>query len=300
MKLASIDVGSYSIRLSVAELDGGLRLIHEEGVITALATDLKESGLLREDRMEESLQVIKSFVEKAKSLGAERIKIVGTEALRRAKNSSEFIEKLKSLTGIGLKVIAPEEEGRYAFLSVAYSLRPQGRFCIIDQGGGSTEFVCGRGFQVESLRSLPFGIVNLTEEFIHSDPPKLYELESLKNFLDEQIKEVVEPCDQLIGLGGTITTIAAIEYGIYPYKGEEVHGKELSIDKIMFWIETLSSMREKDRIANFPHIEPKRAKVIIPGLLIFYRSMLLFGKDKIKVSDWGLKEGLLVEEVIKK
>jgi len=286
MKLASIDVGSYSIRLSVADLDGGLKLIHEEGVITALATDLKESGLLREDRMEESLQVIKSFVEKAKSLGVERIKIVGTEALRRAKNSSEFIKRLKELTGIELKVIAPEEEGRYAFLSVAYSLRPNGRFCIIDQGGGSTEFVCGRGFQVESLRSLPFGIVNLTEEFIHSDPPKLYELESLKNFLDEQIKEVVEPCDQLIGLGGTITTIAAIEYGIYPYKGEEVHGKELSIDKIMFWIETLSSMKEKDRIANFPHIEPKRAKVIIPGLLIFYRSMLLFGKDKIKVSDW--------------
>jgi exopolyphosphatase/guanosine-5'-triphosphate,3'-diphosphate pyrophosphatase len=300
MKLASIDVGSYSIRLSVADLDGGLKLIHEEGVITALATNLKESGLLREDRMEESLQVIKSFVEKAKSLGVERIKIVGTEALRRAKNSSEFIKRLKELTGIELKVIAPEEEGRYAFLSVAYSLRPNGRFCIIDQGGGSTEFVCGRGFQVESLRSLPFGIVNLTEEFIHSDPPKLYELESLKNFLDEQIKEVVEPCDQLIGLGGTITTIAAIEYGIYPYKGEEVHGKELSIDKIMFWIETLSSMKEKDRIANFPHIEPKRAKVIIPGLLIFYRSMLLFGKDKIKVSDWGLKEGLLVEEVIKK
>jgi len=293
MKLASIDVGSYSIRLSVADLDGGLKLIHEEGVITALATDLKESGLLREDRMEESLQVIKSFVEKAKSLGVERIKIVGTEALRRAKNSSEFIKRLKELTGIELKVIAPEEEGRYAFLSVAYSLRPNGRFCIIDQGGGSTEFVCGRGFQVESLRSLPFGIVNLTEEFIHSDPPKLYELESLKNFLDEQIKEVVEPCDQLIGLGGTITTIAAIEYGIYPYKGEEVHGKELSIDKIMFWIETLSSIKEKDRIANFPHIEPKRAKVIIPGLLIFYRCMLLFGKYKIKVSDWGLKEGPL-------
>ncbi len=300
MRLASIDVGSYSIRLSVADLDGGLKLIHEEGTITALATDLKERGLLREDRMEESLQVIKSFVEKAKSLGAGRIKIVGTEALRRAKNSSEFIERLKELTGIELRVIAPEEEGRYAFLSVAYSLRPQGRFCIIDQGGGSTEFVCGRGFQVESLRSLPFGIVNLTEEFIHSDPPKPYELESLKNFLDEQIKEVVEPCDQLVGLGGTITTITAIEYGIYPYKGEEVHGKELSLDKIMFWLETLSSMREKDRIASFPHIEPKRARVIIPGLLIFYRSMILFGKDKIKVSDWGLKEGLLVEEVIKK
>ncbi len=298
MKVASIDVGSYSIRLSVAEVNAGLELIHEEGRITALATDLKDSGLLRQDRIEESLEVIRDFLQKAKELGAERIKIVGTEALRRAKNAGEFLERLKALTGLELRVITPEEEGRYAFLSVAYSLRPSGRFCIIDQGGGSTEFVCGRGFQIESVRSFPFGIVNLTEEFIHSDPPKNYELESLKNFLDEHIREVVQPCDELVGLGGTITTITAIEYGIYPYRGKDIHGKELSLDRLMFWLETLSSMKERDRIANFPHIEPKRAKVIIPGLVIFYRSMVLFGKNKIKISDWGLKEGLLVEEVL--
>ncbi|MFN3946481.1 MAG: Ppx/GppA family phosphatase [Aquificaceae bacterium] len=300
MKIASIDVGSYSIRLSVAHLNTSLEVLHEEGRITALATDLRESGLLREDRMEESVEVIKGFVEKAKMLGVESVKMVGTEALRRAKNSEEFLRRVKEATGFDLKIITPEEEGKYAFLSVAYSLKPKGRFCIIDQGGGSTEFVCGKGFQIEYLRSLPFGIVNLTEEFVESDPPKNYELESLKNFLDEQIKEVVSPCDELIGLGGTITTIAAIEYGIYPYKGEEVHGKEISLQRLMFWIETLSSMKEKERVAAFPHIEPKRAKVIIPGLVIFYRSMLLFGKERIKVSDWGLKEGLLVEEALKR
>ena len=138
MKVASIDVGSYSIRLSVAEVNTGLELIHEEGRITALATDLKDSGLLRQDRIEESLEVIREFLQKAKELGAERIKIVGTEALRRAKNAGEFLERLKALTELELRVITPEEEGRYAFLSVAYSLRPSGRFCIIDQGGGST------------------------------------------------------------------------------------------------------------------------------------------------------------------
>lgn len=298
MKVASIDVGSYSIRLSVAELDGGIKILHEEGKITALATQLGESGLLREDRIEESLQVIRDFVEKARSLGAERIKIVGTEALRKAKNSQEFITRLKELTGLDLRIIKPEEEGRYAFLSVAYSLRPEGKFCIIDQGGGSTEFVCGKGFVIHKVHSFPFGIVNLTEEFIHSDPPKSYELESLKNFLDEQIKQVVEPCDELVGLGGTITTIAAIEYGVYPYRGEEVHGKELTLDRLMFWLETLSSMKESQRIAYFPHIEPKRARVIVAGLVVFYRSMVLFGKNRIRVSDWGLKEGLLVEEVL--
>ncbi|MDW8095949.1 MAG: Ppx/GppA phosphatase family protein, partial [Aquificaceae bacterium] len=298
MKIASIDVGSYSVRLCVASIDGGFEIVHEEGNITALATNLKEENLLKEDRIQETIATVKRFVNKAKDLGAERIKIVGTEALRRARNSEEFLDRLEEATGQRLKVITPEEEGKYAFLSVAYSLKPEGKFCIIDQGGGSTEFVCGSGYQIESLTSFPFGIVNLTEEFIQSDPPKNYELESLKNFLDEHIKTVVQPCQELIGLGGTITTIAAIEYGVYPYSGELVHGKSLSIDRLMFWLETLSSMKEAQRVSTFPHIEPKRARVIIPGLVIFYRSMLLFGKDSIKVSDWGLKEGLLVEELL--
>ncbi|MDW8066205.1 MAG: Ppx/GppA phosphatase family protein [Aquificaceae bacterium] len=299
MKVASIDVGSYSVRLSIAQLDGELKIIHEEGRITALATDLRSDGLLKEDRIEETISVIKEFLQKAHEFGVDSLKLVGTEALRRAKNSKDFLQRLKDITGYDLKVITPEEEGRYAFLSVAYSLKPKGRFCVIDQGGGSTEFVCGKDFVVESLTSFPFGIVNLTEEFIKSDPPKNYELESLKNFLDEHIKKVIQPCDELVGLGGTITTVAAIEYGVFPYKGEDVHGKELSIDRLMFWLETLSSMKESQRIASFPHIEPKRAKVIIPGILIFYRSMLLFGKDRIRVSDWGLKEGVLVDELLK-
>ncbi len=296
--MASIDVGSYSVRLSVADVNTGIHILHEEGRITSLATGLKESHMLSENRMEETLRVIEEFLLKAKELGAQRVKIVGTEALRKAQNAQDFIKRVKEATGLELKVIEPEEEGRYAFLSVAYSLKPEGRFCIIDQGGGSTEFVCGRGYQVEYLKSFPFGIVSLTEEFIHNDPPTTYELESLKNFLDEHIKEVVQPCHHLVGLGGTITTITAIEYNIYPYKGEEVHGKTLSLDRLMLWLETLSGMKESQRIATFPHIEPKRAKVIIPGLVIFYRAMVLFGKKEILVSDWGLKEGIFVEEVL--
>lgn len=298
MKIASIDVGSYSVRLSVVNIDNTLEIVHEEGRITALATRVQENGLLLEEKIVETLATVQEFIKRAEALGAERIKLVGTEALRKAKNAEDFLKRLKELTGYQLEIISPEEEGKYAFLSVAYSLKPSGKFCIIDQGGGSTEFVCGRQYQIETLRSFPFGIVNLTEEFIQHDPPRSYELESLKNFLDEHIREVVQPCEELVGLGGTVTTLVAIEHNIYPYRGKEVHGKTLSLDRLMFWIETLSSMKESERIATFPHIEPKRAKVIIPGLLIFYRSMLLFGKETIKVSDWGLKEGILVHEFL--
>ena len=298
MRVASIDVGSYSCRLVVGQLNDQLSILHEEGNITALATNLRSTGLLSQDRMEETLRVIKNYIKKAKELGAQELILVGTEALRKASNAQEFIQKVKEETGYELRVISPQEEGRLAFLAVAYSLRPKGKFCVIDQGGASTEFICGRDFQIESLVSFPFGIANLTEEFIHSDPPTNYELESLKNFLDEHIKTVAQPCDELVGLGGTITTITAIEYGVYPYRGEEIHGKRLSIDRLMFWLETIASMKEEQRITTFPHIEQKRAKVIVPGMLIFYRAMFLFGKREILVSNWGLKEGLLVAKAL--
>jgi exopolyphosphatase/guanosine-5'-triphosphate,3'-diphosphate pyrophosphatase len=298
VKVASIDVGSYSCRLSIADFSNSFRIIYEEGNITALATGLKETGYLQEEPMKETLQTIKKYIQVAKQHGAERIVLVGTEALRRAKNSQEFLKRVKEETGLELKVITPEEEGRLAFLAVAFSLKPEGKFCIIDQGGGSTEFVCGKGTEVEYLKSLPVGIVNLTEEFIQSDPPKPYELESLRNFLDELIKDAVRPCDVLVGLGGTITTVSAIKNNVFPYQGSLVHGSKLTLEDIMFWLETLSGMKAEDRVKTFPHIEPKRAKVIVPGLMIFYRAMLLFGKREIVVSDWGIKEGVLIREYL--
>ncbi|WP_448584073.1 Ppx/GppA phosphatase family protein [Thermocrinis sp.] len=296
--MASVDVGSYSCRFSVADFSNSFKLIYEEGNITSLATGLKDGNYLLEDRVEETLRVIKDYVSKAKKFGVDRIVLVGTEALRRAKNAEDFLRRVKEETGYELKVITPEEEGSLAFLAVAFSLNPEGKFCVIDQGGGSTEFVCGKGFEIEYIQSLPIGIVNLTEEFIKSDPPTNYELESLKNFLDEAISQVVRPCDVLVGLGGTITTISAIKHGVFPYEGQKVHGTKLSLDDIMFWLDTLSSMKAEDRIKHFPHIEPKRAKVIIPGLMIFYRAMMWFGKREITVSDWGIKEGVLVKEYL--
>jgi exopolyphosphatase/guanosine-5'-triphosphate,3'-diphosphate pyrophosphatase len=300
LRVAVVDIGSYSCRLSIGNIQDELELVYEEGNITALGEGVKSSGLLQKDKMEYTLGVLKDYMNKAKEFKADSIVVVGTQALRTAKNTKDFLGMVKERLGLEVKVISPEEEGRYAFLAVAYSLRPKGKFCIIDQGGGSTEYVCGQNLVPNKVVSLPFGIVNLTEEFIKHDPPLNYELESLKNFLDEQIKEVKEDCQTLVGLGGTITTIAAIEYGIFPYKGHMVHGKRISIDSVMFWLETLSTMKEEQRVKSFPQIEPKRAKVIIPGIVIFYRSMVLFGKREILVSDWGLKEGVIVDEYLKK
>lgn len=299
MKIATIDIGSYSCRLSIANVENGeIKILHEEGKVTSLSSNVKDTGIISNERIRETLDVLVSFLKKARDLGAEKIVAVGTEVLRKAKNSKDFIELVKSITGIDVSVISPEEEGMLSYLSVAYSLKPEGNVLVIDQGGGSTEFIFGRGLQIQKVFSFPFGIVNLTEEFIKHDPPANYELESLKNFVDEQIGNIIETVDVIVGLGGTVTTLAALQYGIYPYNGNKVHGTKLSIQEIMHWLDTLSLMKAKDRVSTFPHIEERRATVIIPGIIVFYRAMLLFGKREILVSNWGLKEGIIVHQVL--
>ncbi|NPB06075.1 MAG: Ppx/GppA family phosphatase, partial [Aquificae bacterium] len=172
MRAAAIDVGSYSVRLSVGELqDGRLTILHEEGTITALGSGVKETGLLREDRVEETLRVLKRFADKARRLGAGRIEAVATEALRRARNAPEFLRRAEEETGIKVRVISPEEEGFLAYRGAVYELPVKGKVLAVDQGGGSTELVTGVEREPRRVRSLPFGIVSLTEGFLKSDPP---------------------------------------------------------------------------------------------------------------------------------
>ncbi|SHK14328.1 Ppx/GppA phosphatase family protein [Thermocrinis minervae] len=297
MRLAVVDIGSYSCRLAVADINNGVpHIVYKEGKITSLMSGVQSEGLIQEDRMEETLQVIESYLKKAKELGVQEIYLLGTEALRKAKNRDQFFRLVKERLGLTVEVIPPEKEGELAFLSAVYSLDLSGHVCVIDQGGGSTEFVFGRDKKLYEVRSLPMGIVSLTEEFIKHDPPTIYELESLKNYVDERISELVRPVDQLVGLGGTITTLAALEYNVFPYDPSQVHGKALSLEAIMKWLEILSSMKAQERYATFPHIEPKRSKVIIAGIVMFYRILLLFGKKEIVVSDWGIKEGFLIKK----
>lgn len=294
MIVASLDVGSYSVRLAIAKLDGKLSILHEEGRITALSKGLSQTGYIDPLQAEETILAMEELLNKARAFGAQKIRVVGTQALRIAKNSQEFISLAQDRLGIKLEVLSSELEGTLAYMGATHSLELSGSICVIDQGGGSTEFVHGFNNQVRSVISFPFGVVNLTEEFLQKDPPTIYELESLKNFIDENIKSAVKPCDYLVGVGGSITTLCAIEYGIYPYDASKVHGKTLQLSRLMFWLDQLCSMNSEQRIATFPQIEPARSKVIVSGIYIFYRACMLFGKDSLIVSDWGLKEGVLL------
>ena len=300
MRVASIDIGSYSVRLSVGEVkDNSLKIILDKGRITALGQKVKETGLLQKDRILDTLRVLKEYKEDIKNLKVDKVIVVGTEAIRKAKNGDEFVKKVKEETGFEIKVISPEEEGKLAYLGAVFSLQIRGRNCVIDQGGGSTEYIFGRDLQIEELRSFPFGIVNLTETFFHHDPPTDEEIRELSNFLEREIKKVKKEVDNLIGLGGTITTVAALEYGVHPYDPEKVHGKKLTYKQIKKWFEELRKIPARERSKRYKQVEDKRAEVILAGILIFLKTLEVFSKDELTVSDWGLREGILVNELLK-
>ncbi|MCX7759850.1 MAG: Ppx/GppA family phosphatase [Hydrogenothermaceae bacterium] len=296
-KVAIVDIGTYSTRMLIVAIhpDKSFEEILSVGRITALGRRLKETGYLQKEAIGETLITLKEYVMLAKEFGVSGIYAVATQACREAKNAEEFLKQVRDL-GIEVKVISGEEEARLSFIATATALNIKDSFVVIDQGGGSTEFAYGKGENLINSISFPFGIVNLTETFIKSDPPKKEELLDLKEFLRENIKKAYESMSdtkELVGLGGTITTVVALEKQIYPYDSKKVHGSVLSYDVITKWFNKLSSMTVKER-KSIPMIEDKRAEAIISGIAIFQTAMEIFNKDKIKISEWGLRHGFLL------
>ena len=299
MRVAVIDIGTYSTRLVIAQIQGDkFEILREEGKITALGRGVKQTGLLKEEAIRETLKVLEEYKRLCEEYKVEKCLVLTTEAVRVAKNREVFIEAVKKL-GLEIKVIPPEEEGKYAYIGAYFAVKPKGKVCVVDQGGGSTEFIYGKGLDIEKVISLPFGIVSLTERFIKNDPPKEEELKELIGFLDRELKRVKRPVDTLVGLGGTITTLAALEYNIYPYNPKEVNGKVLTKEQIQKWFEKFSKMTIEER-RKLPQIEDRRAEVIVSGVALFWRLLEIFEKERIVVSDWSVKEGAIVANFLLK
>ncbi|WP_293444252.1 Ppx/GppA phosphatase family protein [Persephonella sp.] len=311
-RIAVVDVGTYSTRLLISAIHKKYTLeetlnsiedVFSVGRITALGRRLKETGYLQEEAINEVLSTLKEYVLISKEYKVQEIIGYATQACREAKNGQELLEKIKQL-GIDIKLITGEEEAYLSFLATAYGIKPEDDFVVIDQGGGSTEFVYGEknsGYRMEKSVSFPFGIVTLTERFIKSDPPKKEQLEDMRDFIIEHLKKIEDYKEgkQFIGLGGTITTLVALEKNIFPYVSSKVHGQVLSKKSIESWLEKLSSMTLEER-RSIPAIEDKRAEAIISGIVIFDTALEFFGKESITVSDWGLRHGAVIKRVMER
>jgi len=302
MKVAALDVGTNTVLMLVAELtpDGGVRKLADLSRITRIGRGVDATGKLDPTAARNTLDTIAEFVDQARALGATKILSAATAALRDVADGGDFIARVKARCGIDLEVIAGETEAQLAYLSSVKGLKldPSAKLLIVDIGGGSTELVRAQpGGSIDAV-SLQIGSVRLTERFVHSDPPHPREAADLRLAIDAALDALrwnFRP-DVMVGIAGTVTTIAAVALGLAPYDPERVHGYQLSEAEVLRAIGQFGSVTLDDR-KKLPGLDPGRADVIFAGAAILERVMAHFTIDRVTVSDQGVRWGLIWREL---
>jgi len=304
-RVAVIDIGTNSVLLLVCEVtpvDGALTVLLDTGEITRLGYGLNTTGRLEAAAIERAFAVLKTFTQRAESLGASRIAAIGTSALRIASNANDLINQVERELGIDVKVISGETEAYYTYLAVrsdtAFYNRLSGQqLVLIDIGGGSTEVVIGRE-KVERCWSLNLGAVYLSERFLNHDPPTEAEVKALASTvvatLAEQVDLPVEKRSTLAGVGGTLVNLAAVKLRLMAYSASRIHGTTLSQHEITAQIRRFCGVGLAERM-TIPGLEPKRADVIIAGAVILLGIMTYAGVEQVYVSVRGARYGAMYD-----
>jgi exopolyphosphatase/guanosine-5'-triphosphate,3'-diphosphate pyrophosphatase len=296
MICAACDIGSNTLRFVIAEvLDKKVvEIIEEKRFIIRLAKNIEKERVISNEalsRLIEALKVIKKDLEKYGNIPS---RFVATSALREAENREDVIKAALNL-GIKIDIISPEEEAALMFKGVAsvINLICQ-RGLIFDIGGGSTEYVIAKGGKIEYLESLDLGVVKLSDRFDFSKKVDKGELVFLAEFIESKLSQLPSTdIDICVATAGTATTLAAIDLKLEQYDYKKVNGYRLSYERIKEIVTMLYSLdlAERQKVVG---LEEKRADLIVPGGFIILLTMERYGIDEVVISDFGLREGILV------
>jgi exopolyphosphatase / guanosine-5'-triphosphate,3'-diphosphate pyrophosphatase len=299
-RVASIDIGTNTILLLIAEVsEREIKPFFETETIVRLGENLQKSGIISPQAMDRGLQTLTQYSNRCQASEVQELFAVGTSALREAKNSEVFIELVKEKLNLSIEVISGEEEGRLSFLAVAKDLKETGKpILVVDVGGGSTEFILGRGDQIGQWISLPLGSVRFTEQFLNSDSVR----EEEWNWMEKKIRELLvniphsqEPLS-MVAVGGTATTLASVEQGLNEFTIEKIHHfpltkEALSRQVLLYRSKTLEERR------RIPGLPMARADVILAGAAILYLTMEEINCPSVLISCHGVRYGLLYKKL---
>jgi exopolyphosphatase/guanosine-5'-triphosphate,3'-diphosphate pyrophosphatase len=297
-RFAAIDVGTNTVLLLVAErTKAGFRAVAERGAITRLGKGVDASRKLAPEAMERTLETVGRFADEARALGVQGLVASATSAARDAQNGTEFLAAAKARAGVEVEILSGDEEARLSYLAVANDFGAEAgsrELVAVDIGGGSTEFVFGTGASVRFHASTNIGSVRLTERCIRSDPPSADDLARLGVELDVALAAIPRPGANalVVGVAGTVTTLYAVANGVTPYDAARVHGGWLSREALGLARARLSAVPLLKR-RTIPGLQPERADVIIAGAVLLERTLSHLGATGVRVSDHGLRWGLL-------
>jgi exopolyphosphatase/guanosine-5'-triphosphate,3'-diphosphate pyrophosphatase len=299
-RLASIDLGTNTARLLIGSIDDGqLQRLHVIRRITRLGGGFTRDKGISPEAEQRTEAAMVEFAAAMRDFGVQSVKAVATSAVRDAVNRESFCSRVKAASGIDLEVIGGDEEGRLTLQGVIIGLdsSPE-RLVVFDVGGGSTEYTIAAGEQVLFSRSLPLGVVRLTEGkgSVPAMSDKIgRELEKLLKEIEAEGAAPLLKGATLVATAGTATTLAAIDLGLADYDYRKVNNHVISIGRIREIFLRLLPLTPPERLLQIIGLEAGREDLIIAGSLLTITSMEVLGIEQIKISDYGLLEGVLLE-----
>ncbi len=295
-RVAAVDIGTNSTRLLVADVaDGRIDDVARETRITRLGEGVDRRRRLLPVPIARVRNVLSDYRRTLESLGAEQTLAIATSAIRDAENGEAFLGEVEWSYGFATSLLSGHDEALLMFRGVTSERDVQAGTVIVDIGGGSTELVGAEPDGVRWHDSLDIGSVRLTERFLGSDPPTEDELAScaaaVRALLSERVPDDVrERASAVIGVAGTVTSIAALALGLEQYDRERVHGTRISADDVAKQLQRLSALPVGER-RRLPSLDPDRAPVIVGGALIARETLSFLGVDELEVSERDILDG---------
>ena len=296
-RVAAVDMGTNSTRLLVADVRGDeLQTIDRRMRITRLGKGVDANRHLHSDAIERVVTALDEFRGAIDELGVTRVRAVTTSAARDAQNASELLDRCEASIGVRPEVIAGAEEGRLSFRGATLEIAQPGPYLVVDIGGGSTELIVGT-VEPDAVISLDIGCVRLTEQFLHGDPPAPEELSNAVAHVRDMLADAerslpgIDRAETLVGLAGTVSTMAAIELGLAEYDRDKVHHFHLRHDAAEDLFRTLATETHAERAHN-PGLEPGRVDVIVGGVLVAVCVMRQWGFEEMLVSESDILDGI--------
>ncbi|MER7311104.1 MULTISPECIES: Ppx/GppA phosphatase family protein [Streptomyces] len=306
-RVAAIDCGTNSIRLLVADVDpatGRLTDLDRRMEIVRLGQGVDRTGRLAPEALERTLAVCREYAAAIEELGAEKVRFVATSATRDAENSDTFVRGVRDILGVVPEVVSGDQEAQLSFdgatKELAGSDRLERPFLVVDIGGGSTEFVLGDD-TVRAARSVDMGCVRMTERHLVvdgavSDPPAPDRIDAVRADIAAALDlagETVPLADAatLVGLAGTVTTVAAIALGLPEYDSEAIHHSRVSLERVREITTRLCASTHEERAA-IPAMHPGRVDVIASGALALLAVMERTGAREVVVSEHDILDGI--------
>ncbi|QWV95347.1 exopolyphosphatase [Geomonas oryzisoli] len=295
-KVAAIDLGTNTARLLIAT-QAPYRQVLLKRIITRLGGGFTREVGLSPEAQERSLAALKEFAADMAGHGVVRLRAVATSAVRDAKNGADFCRRVLEETGIALEVIDGGEEAMLTLRGVASILDNKDEdLAVFDVGGGSTEYTLAAARKPLFSRSLPIGVVRLTEGKVgvaEMEDKIRRELTALRDELSAEGLADRFKGATLVGTAGTATTLAAIDLGMTDYDYKKVNNHTLPLAKVEAMFHRLLPLTPQERL-QVPGLEPGREDLIIAGILVVLTTMREFGFATFKVSDSGVLEGLIL------